>query len=74
MAAKHVPVTSSAISSVSWDPESKVLEVRMRSSGKVYSYPGVSEADHSGLMNASSMGKHLSSVIGPKYSTAAGKK
>ena len=72
----RVPVKSSAIASVGYNPHTRVMEVEMQPSapgkaGKVYSYPGVSEADHAEFMAAPSMGKHLASKIRPKYSTAA---
>lgn len=73
----HVPVNSSAVASVGYHPQSKLLQVRMKNSdgtpGKTYDYPGVSEVDHAELMAAPSIGKHLASKIRPKYSTTVKK-
>lgn len=64
----HVPVKSSAIESIGYDPASQLLQVKMKG-GKTYDYPGVSAADHEAFMKSDSLGKHLASHIRPKYST-----
>jgi hypothetical protein len=66
----HVPVQSSAIESVGYNPHSRLMQVKMKGGGKVYDYPGVDPADHEAFMKSPSMGKHLAAVIRPKYSTA----
>lgn len=62
----RTPVKSSAIVSVGYDPETKLMQVEMNG-GRVYDYPGVDAADHKTFMAAESMGKHLAKHIRPKY-------
>lgn len=63
----RTPVKSSAIISVGYDPETKLMQVEM-TGGNVYDYPDVDAADHKDFMASDSMGKHLSKHIRPKYS------
>lgn len=71
------PVSSSAISAIGYDPDSKTLRVQMtgtpRAPGKAYDYPGVPPDEAHAFINSpveGSHGKHLASHIRPKYSTA----
>lgn len=71
----RVPVKSSAIASVGYNPHTRVMQIEMQPSapgktGKVYDYPSVTPEDHAEFMAAPSMGKHLASKIKPKYSAA----
>lgn len=74
METKHnrVVVKSSAVASVGYNPQTKIMQVEMASSGgkpgKVYDYPGVPEDAHKAFMGAESMGKHLASHIRPRFS------
>lgn len=55
---KRVPVQSSNIASVGYDPASSTLEIEFHSGG-VYQYSGVSSEVYEGLMNASSKGSYF---------------
>jgi hypothetical protein len=55
-------VSSSAISSVGYDPKERVLEVEF-SSGSVYAYHGVPPKVYKSLMSAESKGRFLSGNI-----------
>jgi hypothetical protein len=59
-------VSSSAISSVGYDPKEKVLEVEF-SSGAVYDYYGVPRKVYTSLMAAESKGQFLSREIRGRY-------
>lgn len=58
----HVPVSSSNLRSVGYDPATHVLEIAFHSSG-IYQYSGVPPHIHSGLMNASSKGQYFDAHI-----------
>jgi hypothetical protein len=60
------PVSSSAISSVGYDPKGKVLEVEF-SSGGVYDYHGVPPEVYESLISAESKGRFLSREIRGQY-------
>ena len=59
-------VSSSAISSVGYDPKARVLEVEF-SSGAVYDYYGVPPKVYASLMSAESKGQFLSRKIRDRY-------
>lgn len=63
---KLKPVTSSSISAIGYDPESRTLHVEFQS-GRAYHYKGVSPEEHDALMNAKSIGAHFSKFIRPVY-------
>ena len=65
MIAMH-PVISSNVESVGHDPVKNVLSVKFKTGQKVYSYPGVSVADHAAIMKAPSIGSHLAKNITSK--------
>ena len=58
MTANRVYLDSSALTAVSFSPESNVLEVEFRD-GVVYEYVGVSSSLYEQLLNASSKGAFL---------------
>lgn len=62
----RVPVISSNISSIGYDPASAVLEVEF-SNGAVYQYFDVPEHLYQGLMSASSHGGFLNDYIKYNY-------
>lgn len=62
----RIPVTSSAISAIGYDPESQVLHVEMPN-GHVYTYDGVSPSAHAALIGAESIGRHFGTEIKGKY-------
>ena len=59
-------VSSSAISSVGYDPKVKVLELEF-SSGGVYDYYGVPPKVYAALMSAESKGRFVSEQIRGQY-------
>jgi KTSC domain-containing protein len=59
-------VSSSAISSVGYDPKAKVLELEF-SSGGVYDYYGVPREVYTALMSAESKGRFISEQIRGQY-------
>ncbi len=59
-------VESSAISSVGYDADAKVLEVEF-SSGAVYKYRGVPPGVYRSLMKASSKGQYVSRRIRDRF-------
>ncbi len=62
----RVRVDSSAIASVGYSPDERVLEVEFRS-GRVYQYLDVSAKEHEALMTAGSMGRHFNRRIRDRY-------
>ena len=63
---RRKPVSSSAISSVGYDPESETLEVEF-SSGAVYEYYDVPSKVYRSLMSAPSKGQFLARRIRDRY-------
>ena len=62
----RVPVTSSSVVSVGYDPTSFVLEVEFRSGG-VYQYSHVPAAAHRLLLQAASIGDYVNTIIKPRF-------
>jgi hypothetical protein len=62
---KRIPVTSSNIMSVGYDPASQTLEVAF--STGVYRYAEVPPEVHLGLMGAESKGRYLHAQVKPRY-------
>ncbi len=62
----RTPVTSSNVKSVGHDKSSSTLEVEFQS-GDLYQYVGVSEEDHTELMESQSIGKHINTKIKPRF-------
>jgi len=59
-------VDSSAIASVGYSPDERVLEVEFQS-GRVYQYLGVPAEEYAALMTAGSMGRHFNRRIRDRY-------
>ncbi|WP_416232877.1 KTSC domain-containing protein [Anaeromusa sp.] len=53
----RIPVSSSNLSSVGYDPSSSVLEIAFNHGG-IYQYTGVPQSVYTGLMQASSKGEY----------------
>ena len=62
----RIPVASSNISSVGYDPTSSILEVEFNS-GSIYQYLNVPQSEYEGLMNAGSKGRYLNRNIKGRY-------
>ena len=58
----RIPVQSSNLRSVGYDPKTRILEIEFHSGG-VYQYSGVSEFEYEALMNASSKGSYFAHNI-----------
>jgi hypothetical protein len=58
----HVPVESSNIKSVGYDPEAKLLEIQFANGGR-YQYADVSPEQHQALVTAPSVGSHFAKHI-----------
>ena len=58
----RVPVVSSNLRSVGYDPATHVLEVGFHG-GRIYQYDGVPEHVHRGLMSAGSIGGDLADHV-----------
>jgi len=63
-----VPVSSSNLRSVGYDPKTRVLEIEFHSGG-IYQYSGVPESEYNALMNATSKGSYFAHNIKNNYST-----
>ncbi|MEU8603112.1 KTSC domain-containing protein [Streptomyces parvulus] len=63
---ERLPVTSSNIISVGYEPAEMVLEIEFHSG--IYRYFSVAESVHSGLMLASSHGRYFARTIKDRYS------
>jgi len=59
----RVPVNSSNVKSIGYDPERGVMEVEFYHGG-VYQYSGIAPSDHEGVMFADSKGKALAPFKG----------
>jgi hypothetical protein len=62
----RVPVQSSNLRSVSYDPTSQTLEIEFHSGG-IYQYSGVPAHVHGGLITASSKGSYFHQNIKDRY-------
>lgn len=60
------PVNSSNITHVGYDAASQEMHIQF-SSGKTYSYVGVSPEQHQALVNADSVGAHFAKAIRPNF-------
>lgn len=60
-------VQSSALSSVGYDPESRILELEFRESGDVWQYFGVLPGTYRRFIGAQSLGHFFSTRIKGKY-------
>ncbi len=59
---ERIPVESSDLASVWYDPETAVLEIEFKNRG-IYKYSGVPQSVYDGLMNAASKGKYFHRYI-----------
>ncbi|GJQ22146.1 MAG: hypothetical protein HBSIN02_25010 [Bacteroidia bacterium] len=62
----RIPVTSSTVASVGYDPATLTLEVEF-TNGTIYQYFDVPEMEYQNLVGAESVGKHLNNNIKPNY-------
>jgi len=60
-------VQSSALNSVGYDPDAKILELEFHSNGGVWQYSGLSRATFKKFMNAESLGNFFVTRIKGKY-------
>jgi len=65
---ERIPVSSSNLQSVGFDPDSSTLEIEFKG-GAVYQYQGVPQAEFDAFMNASSLGKYFHANIKDRYAT-----
>ena len=63
---QHVPVVSSSLASVAYDPLSWVLEVRFRRGGR-YRYYGVAPHLYQQLLHADSKGQFFNRYVKDSY-------
>jgi hypothetical protein len=63
-------LSSSSISSVTYDPKDGLLQVVFRRTGHVYVYFGVLRAIYRDLMDADSKGTFLNQVLKPNFEYA----
>lgn len=63
----RIPMTSTDIKSVGYDPKQQVLEIEFHKSG-VYQYFSVPQATYDGLIAAPSAGQYLAKHIKGQYS------
>jgi hypothetical protein len=62
-----VPVQSSAIAAVGYNPFTGTLAVLFHTSPTIYTHPGVPFAVYLGLLHADSMGAYYNRVIRGRY-------
>ena len=63
---QRIPVISSMINSVGYDPEAQSLEVEFNN-GSVYTYGGVPQSEYDAMMGAQSVGKYFIGSIKNQY-------
>lgn len=61
---------SSSIAEITYKPDTGLLEVRYRRTGRTYDYFDVPKEIYEALMNADSKGAFLNQVIKPNYDYA----
>jgi hypothetical protein len=64
---KFVPVASSNLESVGYDPDTKTLAVKFKGSDHHYEYSGVEPHHHDNLRAAQSPGGYLNGQIKGRY-------
>jgi len=62
----RIPVDSSNLASVGYDPESLVLEAEFKN-GKAYQYFDVPQGTYDELMSSSSKGSYMNNVIKKQF-------
>jgi KTSC domain len=63
---RRVPVDSTSIAAIGYDPKRRELEIEFRESGQVYRYFEVSPQEHEEFMAAESKGQYLNKVFKPR--------
>jgi len=63
---RRLPVASSAVESVGYDPRTRTLEVEY-AGGSVYRYLGVPPREHETLLRADSIGAYVNRRVKPYY-------
>ena len=63
---QRMPVQSSNIASVGYDPETNILEIEF-TTGAVYDYPGVPQAKYDEMLMAPSVGRYFAAEIKKQY-------
>lgn len=58
----RIPVSSSNLKAIGYDPQTRTLEVEFLNGG-LYSYSGVPSSVHSGLMSAASHGSYFDAHV-----------
>lgn len=66
MAADMIPVTSSNIEAIGFDPETKTMSIRFKG-GNTYHYTDVEKDAHQALVGAASVGGHFHEHVKNKY-------
>jgi KTSC domain len=64
---QRIPVSSSNVQSIGYDPDASILEVEFNN-GSIYQYSGVPQNEFDGLMAAASKGAYLHAHIKNSYS------
>jgi len=64
---KREPVDSSALKSIGYNEDKKILEVQLLETGKVYQYKDVPLEEYFDFMDAKSLGEYYNRVIKEKY-------
>ena len=73
MAMQRAGVESSSVRWVGYDLDEHVLEIGFVNGG-VYRYPGVPPEEALALLEADSIGRHLNTVIKPRYAARAARR
>lgn len=60
----HIPVKSSNLKSVAYDPDSGTMEIQFNK--QKYTYSNITQAQYNQLMSAPSKGKYFARYIKPK--------
>ncbi len=64
---KREPVESTAIKSIGYNEDKKILEVQLLETGKIYQYKEVPLEEYFDFMDAKSLGEYYNRVIKEKY-------
>ncbi len=64
---KREPVESSAIKSIGYNEDKKLLEVEILETGRIYKYFDVPLEEYLDFMDAKSLGEYYNRVIKEKY-------
>lgn len=66
---KEVPVASTAVKKVKYNPKTEELKIKYTSGNKEYSFPKVPKEVIEEFLDSPSKGKYLAHIIRPKYSS-----